>query len=478
MLLRHSVLYLIANGVSALLGFAAVFVFTRLLSPAEYAIVVLAMVVGTIIAALLFTWLRHAVLRFQADGVTDVRLTALTGYAAVLTLYPVAVVVAAFAGNMPWWHAAAGAAFAIGVTIYELGQEILRARQLPARILVMSTVRAVLSFALCLLAVSLGGGGFAYVLMVAVAYGVASLAMSRTIWSRPLAPADPALLRTMLIYGAPISASGLILALHSTIDRIALAAFAGPEIAGAYGATADLVRQCIIYPALSASLALAPIAVRALSAPPEELETKISEGFELLLALLLPAALGLAIIAPSLTVVLFGPQYRDTAAAVIPIVAFVWFFQCMSQQYVQLSFSLARKSHLFAWHTAAGLAIGLVLMVPMVKVWGAVGAATAMLIAEIGCLAAGAWLTRFAHPLPWPLGRSARIAAAGFAMAAAALTVQAIAGAPGLLPLLMIVATGIVAYALALVALDVLGARRHVQRLLRSARASHAGSSP
>jgi O-antigen/teichoic acid export membrane protein len=478
MLLRHSALYLVANGVSALLGFAAVFVFTRLLSPAEYAIVVLAMVAGTIMAALLFTWLRHAVLRFQADGVTDVRLTALTGYAAVLTLYPLAVVVAAFAGSMPWWHAAAGAAFAIGVTIYELGQEILRARQLPARILVMSTVRAILSFALCLLAVSLGGGGFAYVLMVGVAYGVASLAMSRTIWRPPLAPVDPVLLRTMLIYGAPISASGLILALYSTIDRIALAALAGPEVAGAYGATADLVRQCIIYPALSASLALAPIAVRALSSSPQELEMKIRDGFELLLALLLPAALGLAIVAPSLTEVLFGPQYRDTAAAVIPVVAFAWFFQCMSQQYVQLSFSLARKGHLFAWHTAAGLAIGLLLIVPMVKAWGAVGAASAMLIAEIGCLAAGAWLTRFAHPLPWPLGRSLRIAAAGLTMACATLLIRAIAGAPGLLPLLMIVATGIVCYALALVALDVLGARSHVQRLLRSARTRLAEGRP
>lgn len=478
MLLRHSALYLVANGVSALLGFAAVFVFTRLLSPAEYAIIVLTIVVGTIIAALLFTWLRHAVLRFQADGVTDVRLTALAGYACVLALYPVAVVVAALAGNMPWWHAAAGAAFAIGVTLYELGQEILRARQLPARILVMSTARATLSFVLCLLVVSLGGGGFAYVITVALAYAATTLAMSRVIWSPPLAPVDPVLLRTMLIYGAPISLSGLILALHSTIDRIALAAFAGPEVLGAYGATADLVRQCIVYPALSASLALAPIAVRALTAPREELEQKISEGFELLLALLLPAAVGLAIVAPSLAVVLFGPQFRETAMAVIPIVAFVWFFQCMSQQYVQLSFSLARKSHLFAWHTSAGLAIGLVLMVPMVRAWGAVGAATAMLLAEIGCLIAGAWLTRFAHPMPWPVGRIARTMAAAAVMAAAALAVRAVAGTPGIVPLLMMVAAGVAAYAAALVAFDVLGARGHAQRLLRSARASPAEGSP
>ncbi len=88
MLIRQTSTYMVAHGTSAMLGFLSVILFTRLLTPAEYGIYVVALSVAGIISALLFTWVRLSVLRFESEGeATDIRLTALAAYlVSVLTL--------------------------------------------------------------------------------------------------------------------------------------------------------------------------------------------------------------------------------------------------------------------------------------------------------------------------------------------------------------------------------------------------------
>lgn len=58
MLVRHSATYLFANSITALIGLASVYVFTRLLDPVVYGSIVASMTLGTILSTLLFSWLR------------------------------------------------------------------------------------------------------------------------------------------------------------------------------------------------------------------------------------------------------------------------------------------------------------------------------------------------------------------------------------------------------------------------------------
>jgi len=55
MLIRHTVLYLLASAVSAIFGLMSAIVFTRLLSPAEYGVYVIGVTTAGILSALLFT---------------------------------------------------------------------------------------------------------------------------------------------------------------------------------------------------------------------------------------------------------------------------------------------------------------------------------------------------------------------------------------------------------------------------------------
>ncbi len=476
MLLRHSALYFLANAVTALVGFASVYVFTRLMSPDAYGIVVGAMAVGTVFATLLFSWLRHAVLRFQSEAGADVRLTALLGFAGTLLAYPLLVAVAVLVARIPLQVAIAAALFALGVSLFELGQEILRARQLPVRVLLMAAGRSALSFCLCLMVVKLGGGGFGFVLALAFSYMIAVSAQAPRILDAPLVPVDRTLLSTMFRFGAPISFSGLLFALYASMDKIVLASLSGAAAVGVYGATADLVRQCVIYPALGASFALAPIAFRSHgdgSGSERAIADNLRDGIELLLAMLLPTVVGLAIVAPLIAPILFGESFRETAALIIPVLAFAWFAQSISQQYIQLSFTLAKKPNLFNAHNGSALAAGALIMVPFVYQWGVWGAAWAMVIAEVVGVTYGIRLTRSAFPLPWPIARIAKIAAAALIMAAATLTMRSMVAESGVTALVTVVATGVVSYVAAALALNVMQSQARVGRLVARCQAAY-----
>src|SRR5690606_2052047 len=118
-------------------------------------------------------------------------------------------------------------------------------------------------------------------------------------------------------------------------------------------------------------MSIAPIAVAALA---DEKAGTVNDGLrggvELLLAVLLPTVVGLAIAAPEVATIVLGPSYRAAAPTLIPIIAFAFMAHMISQQYIQLSFSLAKKPGYFIIHTGLILAVNLALMVPLVRMWG------------------------------------------------------------------------------------------------------------
>ena len=175
MLLRQSALYMAANLAAAVIGFTSVMVLTRLVAPADYGVFVVAVGIGNVCATLLFTWLRHAILRFQSQPGADVRLSALTGYGLTLLAYPVALGVLLAVFQVPLEKAAAAVAFAGAIALFELGQEVQRARQQVRGYVLCAVLRSGLSFALCLGAVLLGGGGLSLVVAMAAGYAIAAV---------------------------------------------------------------------------------------------------------------------------------------------------------------------------------------------------------------------------------------------------------------------------------------------------------------
>jgi O-antigen/teichoic acid export membrane protein len=460
MLLRQSALYLIANGLAAAIGFLSVIVLTRLVSPSDYGVFIVAMSVGTVLSTCFFTWQRHAILRFQSEQAADVRLSLLAGYALTLALHPIALVLLVTVFRMPMQKALAAVLLAAAGALFELGQEILRAQQRVPSYVRGAIIRSLASLCLCLVAVWLDTGGLGLVAAVILSYLVSSAVSARAVWQAPRAPFSRTTLIRLATYGLPITFSGLFVALTLALDRFALYALLGTDAAGIYGATAEFVRQCAILPAISASLALAPLAVSQMKTDDGQTTTRhLADGAEILFAVMLPAAVGLAIAAPQVAGTILGPEYRLAAAQLIPWLAFAFFFHSVSQQFVQLSFGLAEKPYLYIRHTAAIFFINLALMLPLVKTFGVVGAAVSLLLSEFAGVIIGFWIARSAYPLPRIDGRLLRIASAVGVMTLVCLATQWAVDRTDGIGLAIIVAAGALSYAASAVALNVVRLR-------------------
>jgi O-antigen/teichoic acid export membrane protein len=472
MLLRHASHYLSSSIISAGFGLLSVIVFTRALSDAEYGVYVIGTSTAGILSAILFAWIRLSVLRFQSEGKSvDIRATALIAYALAAFLSPILLLVAAILTSASTGRILATAVFTLGLGLFEVGQEILKAQQKTRGFMFSTTLRACSAFVLCLASVSLGFGGVGQLTAAGAAYFVTSAALSRIVWSSPVAPIDVTQLKRFAFYGVPIALSGCVYSLHAALDRLIVAGILGEGAAGQYGAAADLVRQIILLPATSVASAALPLAVAAfaqggIAAARPHLE----RSAELLFAVLLPATIGLALISPGLANFALGPEFRATAATVMPILCFAWLFQAISQSFVHTSFHLAQRPVLLVCHGAATLVVNILATVILVSRFAFVGAAIALVISEAFGAALGLVLTRFACPLPLVPMKLLRIAFATAAMALLLRFFEERWGLSGIIEMTLKVGAGVVIYACLVVLLDIAGMRRRALTLVSAVR--------
>lgn len=467
-MILHALSYLVAHGLPAMLGFAGIIIFTRILSPEEYGLYVVGMSLAGIINAILFAWLRLSILRYQSEGdEADIRLASLVGYGVSVALSPVVLIALLFATGSPLPQLLLAAMVALALGLFEFGQNVLNARQLSGPYMKASILRAVLTLAISLALVHFGMGGNGLLLGIAGAYVATALVFSPVIWRAPVLGFEPAAFVKMLAFGAPMAVSGMVFSLHGALDRLIIDYFLGEGATGVYGASADLVRQIILFPAMAIGAAMVPMVIRSLAeGGREQADRQLNLSIEMLLTVVLPAVIGLALVAPAFSLLMLGSEFRDMAAHLIPILSFAWLFQAVTQQYVHVSFHLAKTSGFLLMQGTVLLAVNLVLTVLLVPAWGLTGAAWALVFSEAAGVVVGFLLARRAHPLPLPAGPVVRVLAACAAMAAPTWLATTLVSDP-VLSLSLAIPAGILSYGLAAVALNVMGLRGHLLHRLR-----------
>lgn len=419
MLVRHTSQYMVSSAITAVLGFSSAAVFTRLLTPGDYGIYIVGFSMANFIAATIFTWVRYSVMRFEAEGgAVDVRMTSLAAYVASAATAPLLLVGVHAIFHVPWERAGFAVMAALGLSLFDLGQEILRSRLQVRAFVIGSVLRSAVAFAACFAIAELGGGGLGQLGGAGLAYFVAAAIGARAVWRGPRAKIDWGKLKLFLWLGASVTLAGFLVTFQASLDRLFIAWRFGDIDAGLYGAAADVVKQIILIPAGSVAAAAFPLTVRIFArGDAAATRRQLERTGELLFAVLAPAAVGLALTAPYLDSFLLGPAFRDTATKIMPILAFAWLFQSISQSYIHVSFHLAMRQDLSIPHGVATLAVNAALLWPMTSMFGPNGAAGSLLVSEILGAAAGYALTWKAHRLPAFLGAGGRILAACVAMA-------------------------------------------------------------
>ncbi|MGD0147406.1 MAG: polysaccharide biosynthesis C-terminal domain-containing protein [Xanthobacteraceae bacterium] len=465
MLVGQTAVNFAANVISAVFGLINVMVFTRLFAPAEFGTYVLGAGFATIASAFMSNWLRLPIMREQARGDgTDIRGILLPGLMLSCLLAPLAYVVAVLAG-IGSGPALAAAGLALAVGFFEIGQDLMRARLKVFTVMKATVVRAVLVSVFGITVSIAGHTGVLLLMSSAFAYLLAALAFAPGVWAGTVISHNRARLLALAKAGIPFTASLTIYSLSSVIDRFIIAHLIGPAAAGQYSAGADLVRQALIIPAISAAAAFCPLAVRIYANQGRDaVRSHLEECFEFLLAMVLPASVGFAVVSTQIADVVFGPDFRIMAAAAMPIVSIAVIFQIMSYQYLHIGFLLSERNSFYFWNTSLVLVVNLAVSYVLIQQMGAVGAAWGRLVAEIFGFASALVLTRWAFPMPVPFLRMTRVLLATLVMAFVLRSLELTFDLTGKDALAILLPAGIATYLTMCWLLNVAKGRDHLNR--------------
>jgi len=459
-MLRHASQYMIASVIAAVFGFLGTATFTRLLAPGEYGIYVIGVGIAGFVSSILFTWVRYSVMRLQSEGQIDLRATALTGYGISAAAAALSLPVIMQFEFYRWQEICCAIFLALGIGLVELGQEVMRARFQVRDFVIGAVLRAILSFAFCLAAIEFGWGGIGWLAGSALAYYVSAAFSARTVWRGPLAKVDIDQLRLFFRLGLIFTITSFVYTFQLSMDRFFLAWHSGQAFSGLYGASADLTRQIVQMPAGSIAAAAFPIAISSLARYGTAIAREHLERFgEMLLAVLIPTAVGLSLTIPYLASFILGPAFRDAAISIVPILATGWLFQCITQFYVHVSFHLAKQPEWTLLQAVTSVAVNIACIWPLTDVWGLQGTAISFLISEICGTTIGLVLTRYTHPLPLLLRPLARILLANCLMAGAVLALKHFLPMPSAAAFVILATSGLLVYALAVIGLNICKAR-------------------
>jgi O-antigen/teichoic acid export membrane protein len=438
MLVGQTAINLAANIFSAAFGLINVMIFTRLFAPAEFGTYVLGLGFGTIASTFMTTWLRLPIMREQARGDgTDIRGIVVPGLLVSCLSAPVSYLGAVLIG-LDSGPALAAAGLAVAISFFDTGQELLRARLRAFTVMKATIVRAVMVSVLGVAVAMVSQSGVFLLVSSALAYLVAAWAFTREVWGGAAVRYDGPRLFAMAKAGIPLTASLTLLALSSLIDRFIIAHLIGPAAAGQYSAGVDLVRQALIIPAVSAA--------------------------EFLLAIMLPACIGFAVVSSHIANVILGPDFRSMAVQVMPIVSVAIIFQIMSYQYLHISFLLSERNTFYLLNTGSALAVNLVVSYLLIQRFGAGGAAWGRLAAEVFGFGSALLLTRWAFPMPMPYLRLTRVLIATIVMAIVVRSLELALHLGDKDALAVLLPVGVVTYLIMCWLLDIAKSRRRFNR--------------
>ncbi len=464
MLIGQASINLSANILSALLGLLSVIVFTRLFSPHDYGIYLLGVGFAAVVSTFLVGWFRNLILSGHArnDG-TDVRGLVISGYSICCLAAPAAYGLGRLVG-LDVTAAMAAVVLSVAIGLFELTQDLVRARLLALTVMKATLTRAAAALGLGVIVALFSPTGFLLLLSSALAYMLAVLVQSRIAWRGTAVKFDAAGLSAVARQGLPLTLSLTLLAISGVTDRFMIANLVGAADAGRYVAGLDLVRQTLMIPAMSAAAAFFPLAVQIhASRGPAAVRSHLAECAELLLSITLPACLGFAVISHHVANVVLGVDFRAMATDTMPIVAIAVIFQILTQQYLHASFLLSGRNSFYLINTAAIIAANVVLSYVLVSKCGTVGAAWARLGADVFGFACALILSRIAFPIPIPLGRLALTLIAGLIMALTVGTLDRGLRVSNLTACFVLVLVGSASYAVLCWLLDISQARRRLK---------------
>ena len=449
------------NGVFTI---ATLAVFTRVLNPAEYGVYVLGMAMATVASGILFQWLNMAVGRFYPIHRGDPKIVeeAMTrGFWAgsvIAALLFLAVLLFREVFNVE--PAFVGVLFLITVALgrHTLALQVANAQGAPVRYGMLSWAKCGGALVAGFILIQCGAGGPGALLGLLAGLVFAVIAFENNPWMRmKFGSEDKSLSAEVFRYGLPLSLNHLAIAVVDVADRLMIGSLLGVTHVAPYAVAYDFVQQSVGPVMNVLFLAAFPMIVQVFdAAEAEPARIRLHVLGSRLVGLGLPVAVGVGVLAGEISETIFGNDYRQTAATIMPWLAAAIFVGTFKSYFLDVVFKLRHAIKYQGYIAILMAAVNVTLNLLLLPQYGVIAAAWATLAAfTVGALAS------------WVIGKSVfSLPALGnvFWGSASASVIMVfvlfmLPASSGIIWLLAKLALGIITYVLMAWVLDVAGCR-------------------
>jgi O-antigen/teichoic acid export membrane protein len=303
---------------------------------------------------------------------------------------------------------------------FELFCEQARATIQPRYYMGLQLTRAALTTGLGVAFIKLGMGWWGPLLGMAVGNALPAFYAFGHDWRGIRLGIDFNLLAAIARYGIPLSLTVGLTIVISNSDRYVIAYFLGKSAEGIYAAAADFTTQTLTLLMMAISLAILPLAMKAYEDHgPDAAREQMRHNATLLLAIGVPAVVGLMLLAGNVSHCFLGKDFRQEAARIMPIIAFGTFLAGYKAYHLDSAFQFVHRTIYQVWIVLIAAVVNVALNFLVVRRYGIIGAASASVVAYVVSMVLTASYGRKHFALPFPTREFLKVLAASCAMAAA-----------------------------------------------------------
>ena len=464
-LISHSFLYFIVRAGNGVFAIATLAIFSRVLSPAEYGVYALCMAIAAAAAGVLFHWLNVVVGRFYPVHLDEP--IKVMGVAARGFWVASAVAALLFIGVLPF-HEVIGVdpvvvailfLITLALGCYGLALQVANAQSNPFLYGMLSWAKSggALLAGFILIRYGIGERGALLGFLAGLVLAIIAFA-PKPMLQMKFGSEDKRLAVDMFSFAWPLTFSHLASTLVDVADRVMIGSLLGVSYVAPYAVAYDLVQQSVGPMMNVLSLAAFPLIVKAFeSAGDEQARIRLHALGSRLVAVGLPVAVGVGVLASDISETIFGSDYRQDATTIMPWLAAAIFVAGYKSYFLDVVFQLRHATKYQGYIAIVMAVVNILLNLLLLPRYGVIAAAWATFVAfTVGALAS--WLVgKSVFALP-ALGNVFWRSASASATMAAVLYLLPLS--PGIISVSVKVVVGIVTYAVTAWALDVAGCRR------------------
>lgn len=447
------------------MNFVAIFVWTHLLEPAAFGTFSLVSAMALLLSAAAFEWLRLTGARTLFDAAQPFEINAARANALLVLYGACCCILVGIAIAFRTLHVSVlgmsgdmvpmVTAFAFTEMALSLVNMVSRIRAEAWQYFASMVSRSTLSLVTgVVLVAGFGYGAMGAILGTVLAQAavlLAGLVLDR-FWRslRPWQVHKPEILATFRM-GFPLIGSCALTYGASVVDRFLIAGILGDVEIGHYMAPTDLLQKTLVFVMMAINLTAYPTLVRTFEKEGTAAAGRVLQSsFLLQLGLGLPAAIGIAVLAPGVAELLLGEAYREQATRILPVLGIATLLRSLITFQLAMAFQIKKRMKLMLVPPAITLIVTLLLAPYAMRAWGVLGMAIASAVAQCFTFAVSLALAKREMPIAFVTKDTLKITGAAICMGALLYPLRDLRGPAHTL---LFVALGGLAYAGLLLAL-------------------------